>query len=62
MSLGNSLGARRAAPVPLADYVLGDESMEDRAHEPEAIDEADARFRDPRTLDQIVANVPVIMS
>ncbi len=50
----------RTAPVPLADYVLGDESMEDRAHKPEVIDVADARFRNPRTLDLIVANVPVI--
>lgn len=52
----------RTAPVPLADYVLGDESMENRAHKPDAIDEADARLRNPRTLDQIVANAPVITS
>jgi hypothetical protein len=36
--------------------------MEDRAHKPDAIDQATARFWHPRTLDEIMADVPVITS
>lgn len=36
--------------------------MQDRAHKADATDEADARFRNPRTLDEIMADVPVITS
>ncbi len=36
--------------------------MEDQAHKPDEIDQADARFRNPRTLDELMAGVPVIKS
>lgn len=36
--------------------------MEDRAHKPDAIDQADATFRSPRTLDELMAGVPVLTS
>jgi hypothetical protein len=36
--------------------------MEDRARKPDAIDQEDARFRNPRTLDELMADVPVITS
>lgn len=36
--------------------------MEDRARKPDAIDQADVRFRNPRTLDELMADVPVITS
>jgi hypothetical protein len=31
--------------------------MEDRAHKPDAIDQADFMFRDPPTLDELVADL-----
>lgn len=36
--------------------------MEDPAHKPDAIDQADARFRNPSTLEEIMEDVPVITS
>ena len=36
--------------------------MKDRAHKRDEIDPADARFRRPRTLDELMAGVPVITS
>ncbi|MBV9049260.1 MAG: hypothetical protein JOZ98_07095 [Solirubrobacterales bacterium] len=36
--------------------------MDDRAHKPDAIDEGTARFWNPRTRDEILANVPIISS
>ena len=36
--------------------------MEDRAHKRDEIDQADARFRRPRTLDELMAGVHVITS
>jgi hypothetical protein len=34
--------------------------MTHAAAKPDAIDQADARFRKPRTLDELMAGVPVI--
>jgi hypothetical protein len=36
--------------------------MEDQVHKRDEIDRADARFRRPRTLDELMAGVPVITS
>jgi hypothetical protein len=36
--------------------------VENRAHKQDEIDQADARFRRPRTLDELMAGVPVITS
>ena len=36
--------------------------MEHRAHKRDEIDQADARFRRPRTLDELMEGVPVITS
>lgn len=36
--------------------------MEHRAHKSDVIDQADARFRTPPTLDELMAGVPVITS
>ena len=52
------MGRLRPAPTPAVDL----RAMEDRAHKPDEIDQADARFRSPRTLDELMAGVPVITS
>jgi hypothetical protein len=36
--------------------------MEDRGHTADEIDQADARFRSPRTFDELMAGVPVLTS
>jgi hypothetical protein len=59
---GRLSGRPVPAPRPLVDYVLGEELMEDRAHKPDEIDRATARFWNPRTLDEIMIEVPVITS
>jgi hypothetical protein len=51
------LGSLPVGPTPAADYVLGDELMEDRAHKPDAIDRADLAFSNPPTLEELVADL-----
>ena len=38
------------------------QATEDRAHKPDEIDRAGARFRRPHTLDELMAVVPVLTS
>jgi len=45
-------------PMPVVEC----KSVEDRARKPDAIDEATARFWNPRTLDEIMAHVQPIES
>ena len=56
------MGDLGPAPRLAVDLAIGDEPMEDRARNPDPIDEATARFWSPRTLDEVLADVRPITS
>jgi hypothetical protein len=60
--LGRLQGRLFAGAEPGRRLDLGEAPIEDRAHNRDDIDQADARFRRPRTLDELMAGVPVITS
>ena len=44
------------------DYLLGDEPLENQVPKPDAIDDADAVFRNPPTLAELVADLEPLRS
>ncbi len=55
---------RPLAPLPSADRrrLCGDKPMPDPAARPDVIDQADVLFRNPPTLEELMADVPPLTS
>lgn len=61
MSLGSLLGSLQV-PDPSRRRICGDEQMPDPAPKPDAIEQANARFWNSPTLEELMADVPPLTS